>query len=284
MKLKEGISFCMVVHNEERLIRRCLESIKDVADEILILHDGPCKDNTLTIAREYTKNVFATKKNTGLPGPILPKLFRKVKYEWVFKLDADEFLSKGIKKNIRRLIKNPKVDAYTFRWPYWNGKRYVTQNWPRKVSLYRISKISYFGFPHWDDPRINGKVKDTNYQLHHQPILKNPLFSWREFVNKGLKRYGRIQAEYTLKDFNSFDKFQWREKDFTLAIRIRRKIPILSSIPFAFLGFFKTFFTGAAWKEGKPAFQEAYQSFIYYPYVGYLIHRLKKGRIERLFT
>ncbi|GAI89378.1 unnamed protein product, partial [marine sediment metagenome] len=115
--MEQKISVISVVHNEEKLIRRCLESVKDVADEILILHDGPCKDNTLDIAREYTDKVLTTKKNVGVPGPILPILFRKAKGPWILKLDADEFLSPEMKKNVKKLVQNPEADAYVFRWP-----------------------------------------------------------------------------------------------------------------------------------------------------------------------
>ena len=47
--------------------------------------------------------------------------------------------------------------------------------------------------------------------------MNRPLFNWHDFVHKALYRYGRLQAEYTLKDFNSLDKFQWPEKDYQLA-------------------------------------------------------------------
>ena len=60
--MKNKISVVMVVYHEEKIIRRALNSIKDIADEILILHDGPCKDNTLKICQEYTKNIFETKR------------------------------------------------------------------------------------------------------------------------------------------------------------------------------------------------------------------------------
>jgi len=272
--MKSGISVCMVVHNEEAIISKALENIKDIADEILILHDGPCGDNTLKIARKYTKNVFETKKNAGVPGPIIPQLLRRVKYEWILKIDADESLSKELKKNIRKLIQNSRADAYTFKWPTWNGKKYTTKNWPRKLSLYRISKISYFGFPHWDEPKINGLIVPTDFHLEHHPP-KYAEDTWHNFVEKGLKRYGRLQAEYTLKNFKEFDSFQYPYNDFPIQIRIRRDFPLLSAFPFAVLATLKTLFSGGAWKEGKHAYFEAGTTGIYYLWLGWYIHKLK---------
>src|SRR3989344_5620832 len=213
--MKQKISVISVVHNEEKLIKRALESVKEIAEEILILHDGPCSDNTLKIARKYTKKVFQTKKNVGVPGPILPILFRKVKGPWILKIDADEFLSEELKKNIRKLIEAPGADAYSFIWPYWDAKKqtHTTKKWPTKMALYRKSKMSYFGFPHWDDPKINGNVIKTEFILEHQP-MKSSLPDWSTFKSKILERYARLHAEYTLKPFNSFDKFQYDKNDF----------------------------------------------------------------------
>jgi len=274
--MKQKISAIMVLHNEETLVRRALESIKGVVDEILILHDGPCSDNSIKICKEYTKKVFINKKNVGLPGPIIPILLRKAKGPWILKIDADEFLSTEMRKNLRKLAQNLEVDGYTFLWLWWDGKKYVTKNWPRKPSLYRKSKISYLGFPHFDDPKINGKTVDTNYQLHHKPIIKKSLFNWSDFVNKSLKRYGRLQAEYTLKDFKSLDKFNWFEKDYSFAIRIRRKYPLLSACPMAILAFFRIMLSNNAWKEGLPVFKEAVQSTLYYLWLGWYIYKFKR--------
>lgn len=272
--MKQKISAIMVVHNEEKLIERALKSIEGVVDEILILHDGPCSDNTLKVAKKYTNKVYETKKNIGVPGPILPILFRKAKGNWILKIDADEFLSPKFKKNIRKLVQNPEADAYLVRWSFWNGKKYVTKNWPTKMPLYRKSKMSYVGFPHWDDPKINGNIIRTDYHLEHRP-RGGCLPTWKQFKKKTLGRYARIQAEYTLKDFEELDKFQSDEKDSPLSIKIRRKFPLFSALPFGIFAFFKTIFSESAWKEGYPAFNESIQSFAYYVYLGYLVWKLK---------
>ena len=52
-----AISLCMIVKNEEAVLDRCLDSIKDAADEIIIVDTGS-SDRTKEIAREYTDKVF----------------------------------------------------------------------------------------------------------------------------------------------------------------------------------------------------------------------------------
>jgi glycosyltransferase involved in cell wall biosynthesis len=277
-KDRPGVSAILVIHNEEKLIRRALESIKNVVDEILILHDGPCSDKSLKIAREYTKNVFTTKKNVGLPGPILPILFRKVKYEWILKIDTDEVISTELAKAIPELIQNPNVNAYTVLWPFTDkNKKNITKNWPRKLSLYRKSKMHYFGFPHWDDPQIDGNIVDTKFILHHYPP-KGSIPSWKEIKEKGLGRYVRLSAEYTLKPFDSFDSFQYDKTDFPIYFKIRREFPLLSIIPMTIIATLKNYFKNGAYKEGWPALVEVAQDLISYPYMGYLIWKLKRNQ------
>ena len=51
------ISLCMIVKNEEKILRRCLDSVADLVDEIVIVDTGS-QDETKRIAAEYTKFVY----------------------------------------------------------------------------------------------------------------------------------------------------------------------------------------------------------------------------------
>ena len=52
-----SISLCMIVKNEEDVLARALDSVKELADEIIIVDTGS-EDRTKDIARRYTQKVF----------------------------------------------------------------------------------------------------------------------------------------------------------------------------------------------------------------------------------
>ena len=52
------ISLCMIVKNEENILARCLDSIKDLMDEIVIVDTGST-DKTKDIAHKYTDKILA---------------------------------------------------------------------------------------------------------------------------------------------------------------------------------------------------------------------------------
>jgi len=275
--MKNKISAIIPVYHGEKTIKEALESLKGVVDEIIVVHDGPCGDNTLKIAKKYTKKIY-TQPRKGRSAFQVAFALRKAKNNWILKLDDDESLSQELRKNIRKLINNEEVDAYSFIHPLWDGKKSITKTWPRKTVLVRKSKISYLGFPGFD-MNINtiGKVKKTDYIIIHKPE-ENQDVGFRGFKEKVLKRYAPSQAKNLLKPFKTFPTFQYKEKDFPLKIKLRTKFPIFTNIAYAILVFFKQLFYEGAIREGFLGFQVAFKTFIYNIYLGYLIQKEKWKR------
>lgn len=100
--LLPGISLCMIVRDEERNLARCLDSVAQVVDEIVVVDTGS-QDRTREIARRYGAQVytfpwmndFALARNFAL---------RLARYEWILVLDADETLRTEEHKRLRQLI------------------------------------------------------------------------------------------------------------------------------------------------------------------------------------
>jgi glycosyltransferase involved in cell wall biosynthesis len=94
------LSICLATYNEEKNIKKCLEAIKDIADEIVVV-DGSSTDNTREIARELGAKVI---KTTNKPIFHINKQMAMdaVKGDLVLQLDADEWPDQELKNFIKK--------------------------------------------------------------------------------------------------------------------------------------------------------------------------------------
>ncbi len=166
--MKHKISAIIIAWNEEKQIRACLESLKDAVAEIIFVHDGFCRDRTIDIAKEYTNNVFIKKSPGGSSEFIRPFAISKASGDWILHIDADERLSSQLASRLSKLVTSPKIDAYSFRWPFYDehGNR-IEQYMPKfKKVLFRRSKIYHLGMPHLGSETY-GVHRNCNYILEH---------------------------------------------------------------------------------------------------------------------
>ena len=84
------ISVCMIVKNEERILARCLDSLKRLADEIIIVDTGSV-DDTKRIAEAYTDKVYDFAW-TGSFSDARNFALSKAEMEYIYSADADEML------------------------------------------------------------------------------------------------------------------------------------------------------------------------------------------------
>lgn len=102
MNKKTKLSVAIAAHNEEENIGDCLESIKDIVDEIVIV-DGQSLDRTVEIAKKYGAKVVIT-NNPRIFHINKQKAFDYASGEWILYLDADERVSKGLGREILEVI------------------------------------------------------------------------------------------------------------------------------------------------------------------------------------
>ncbi|EAC4269032.1 glycosyltransferase, partial [Listeria innocua] len=89
---KEPISICIMVKNEERCIKRCIDSIEKIAKEIIIIDTGST-DNTISIIEEYANDkikVFSKEWRNDF-SEIRNYAIEKASSEWLVFIDADEY-------------------------------------------------------------------------------------------------------------------------------------------------------------------------------------------------
>ena len=104
---KPRLSVCMIVKNEERFLGQCLASVKDIADELIVIDTGST-DRTVEIAREHGAHVghfewcndFAAARNASIA---------PATGDWILFLDADEELSPAEKHYLPALLNSNNV-------------------------------------------------------------------------------------------------------------------------------------------------------------------------------
>lgn len=107
--MKRKLSVFLITKQEGANLRACLESVKGLADEIVILDSGST-DDTLKIAAEFNAKTgfkefssFTEQKNTAL------KMCSNL---WALSLDADERLTPALYKEISDLLSSKHIDDY----------------------------------------------------------------------------------------------------------------------------------------------------------------------------
>ena len=89
-KIKCTVSLCMIVKDEELFLRDCLESIKNVIDQIVIVDTGS-RDATIDIAKEYKASIYHFKWCDDFSAARQESI-KHANCDWILYLDADERL------------------------------------------------------------------------------------------------------------------------------------------------------------------------------------------------
>lgn len=130
------LSVCIVTHNEEANIARTLDSVKGIADEIVIV-DSHSSDDTVTIAKSYGAKVFiedwkgfAAQKNSALAA---------ADGDWILSLDADEEVSAELATSIRALKSGQSAPQFG---GYFMARRNLYLNrWIKRGGYYPDRKL-----------------------------------------------------------------------------------------------------------------------------------------------
>lgn len=110
--METRISLCMIVRNEEKNIRRCLQSVAGAVDEIIVVDTGST-DGTVQAAREFGALVRSFPWNGSFSDARNASL-EPATGDWIFFLDADEELAGESRETLRRVTggANENVEGY----------------------------------------------------------------------------------------------------------------------------------------------------------------------------
>lgn len=228
-------SVYIICKNEEKHIKRVLESVKDF-DEIVIVDSGST-DNTLNIAKEYTNKIF----NQDWLGFAKQKEYAKnlCQNEWVLNLDADEQLTEELKKEIEKVIEENKIDGLDI-----------------KISSQFLGKFNS------EKSKFNRRIRFFRKSVGHYPDkLVHESILVKGKINKAngfIYDYGTMDLKTHLSKINEYSSLRADEKF------AKNKKASFSKLLFVFpLSFFKSFIIKRGFLNGMRGFIAAMNNAFY---------------------
>ena len=162
------ISLCMIVKNEEAVLARCLESVGEVADEIVILDTGST-DRTKEIAGRYTSRVydypwqedFAAARNAS---------FSKATMDYILWLDADDVLPEETRQGLLQWKGTLCADVVMLRYHVaFDAAGRPTFSYYRERLLRRANGYRWEGAVH-EAISVWGKVVYSQLAVEHRKL------------------------------------------------------------------------------------------------------------------
>ena len=187
-----GLSVVIITFNEEINIGRCLDSVKEVADEIIIL-DSYSNDKTVEIATRKGAKIF--QQEFAGYGEQKNQALKLASNDLILSLDADEALDNSLTREIFTVKKAPSHDAYLM-----NRCTNYCGTFIRHGSWYPDSKIRLFNrkMGKWSDDRIHEKIEmvaGTKVKQLRGDILHYSFNSIAEHVSQNNK-FSSISAQF----------------------------------------------------------------------------------------
>lgn len=165
-----SISICMIVKNEERILERCLNSVADLAEEIIIVDTGST-DKTKEIAAKYTDKIydftwiddFSAARNFA---------FSKATKDYIYSVDADEVLDEENRIKFKTLKEVLPDEVDMVQMYYANQMAYDTvYNFDKEYRPKLFKRLRTF---QWIEPihetiALYPNIYDSDIEICHLP-------------------------------------------------------------------------------------------------------------------
>ncbi len=164
------LSTVIIAKNEEKNIRRCIESQQECIDEIIVLVDDSSTDDTFEIASSYPSIVT---KKVKWEGYSQTKKFgvTLASNNWILWIDADEAVSPELCEEIKEFKKSvPSFTAYSIpRKAYFLGKWIRHCGWypGRVVRLFNKNEVDFNNNSVHEQLNVEGITGKLSHDLEH---------------------------------------------------------------------------------------------------------------------
>lgn len=194
------ISLCMIVKNEEKILERCLDSVADLVDEIVIADTGST-DATREIARRYTEKVydfpwtddFSAARNF---------VFSRATQEYIYSADADEVLSPENRERFRLLKETLLPEVEIVQMKYANQLQFNTvYNYDEEYrpKLFKRKRDFVWEAPIHETVRLEPVIYDSDIVITHLPQeshAKRDLANFQKHWRQGYRLPKRLLGMY----------------------------------------------------------------------------------------
>ena len=217
------ISLCMIVKNEAEVLARCLDSVCDLMDEIIIVDTGST-DDTKAVAARYTDQVynftwtndFSAARNFS---------FSLANMDYIYAPDADEVLDEKNRQKFFQLKEAllPEIEIVQMKYRTVSNFNTVLN----AKTEYRPKLFKRLRSFEWIDPihetiRLTPVVYDSDIEILHMPQSMHHKRDFSIFLDAFAKEgmfSAKLRSMYAKELFKTGD-----EKDFSEALPIFRQI------------------------------------------------------------
>jgi glycosyltransferase involved in cell wall biosynthesis len=161
---------CLIVKNEEKILARCLDSLKEIADEFIIVDTGST-DKTKEIALSYTNNVYDFKWEDDFSSA-RNFSFSKASMEYIYVADADEVIDTENRNKLLKLKRSLLTEIEIVQMLYKNQLQYnTTYNFDAEYRPKLYKRLRSF---RWKDPVhesviLEPVIYDSDIEIIHMP-------------------------------------------------------------------------------------------------------------------
>lgn len=192
------ISVCMIVKNEESVLARCLDCVRQFADEIIVVDTGST-DKTKEIAGKYTDKVYDFKWRDDF-SKARNFAFSLATCDYVMWLDADDVLEYAEIEKINQLKLNMVADTYMLKYATsFDEIGKPTFVFERERILKNDKRATWCGFVHEAIVPF-GRIEHLDITIQHRKVAtqytKRNLNLFRKALRRGIKFNARDQYYY----------------------------------------------------------------------------------------
>ncbi len=259
MENKSKITVVILTYNEEINLPYALDNIKNWASEVVIL-DSYSTDNTVKIAEDNGAKVYFRKFDNFSAQRKYALNELPINGNWIFVLDADEYLTDELKIEIKNTIEDTEYDAFIMkRRFYWKGKWIKRGYYPTK-----LLRLGRKGMIDCDDRPINEHIVCPEGKVGY---LENDFI---DYNRKDLTSWIQKHNDYSTREAKQLFENEYEEYDFFASQYERKRwirVNIWNKLPPVlrpFLYFNYRYFIKLGFLDGKEAFMYHFlHAFIY---------------------